>query len=610
MRIDTCLRVTNCARSSNNWISTRRHFEPRRCYHQVERNVRSSFWAPSSKSQGGKKTKGEREDPNVLLGRAGFARQAYSGIFHLLPLGLRVQTKIERLLDKHMHDLRASRVSLSSISSQNLWSKSGRLSKIEDAFTFQDRRDARWLLSPTHEEEITELVHSKVESYRDLPVRLYQISRKYRDEPRPRQGLLRSREFVMKDLYTFDADVPSALHSYSDVRAAYDRFFAELKLPYIVAKADSGSIGGDLNHEYHLPSPKGEDTILSCSHCSLVRNEEVIDRKQVEVRPLASVEVTDARSVDGKTTLRETMFVTEDRRTLVKVFCYNDQLSGVDETPRHQINPHAVKATLPQVALGIENPSEQFISAHPDGSSIIYMFDDQITDSDIHASLSAAKELGDSGKTTRYLVESATGCRGIPDLVKPRSGDECTACSQGQIKVQKSIEIGHTFHLGTRYSAALDAKIAVDPASRSTHEALMQMGCHGIGVSRLIAAAASILSDEVGLNWPRLITPFEVIVIPHSADDTDSCFAVYDQILQGDGDGDRACNDAIVDDRATDWLTKLRDADLVGYPVIIFLGRKWKTSGQYEVQCRRLKVKQDVSGAELTEFVRGLLEQI
>lgn len=410
----------------------------------------------------------------------------------------------------------------------------------------------------------------------------------------------------MKDLYTFDVDLPTALQTYDAVRAAYDRFFEDLKMPYIVAKADSGNMGGELSHEYHLPSAKGEDSIISCSHCPYVRNEELVASMPVKWRPLTAIDLDMPTPPERINPLKETVFTTRDKKTLVKAYCRSRDTAKSDVTPNSDINPHAVKAAVPEVALGIESPSEQFASSNPSGGSILYMFDDQVPWPDMQARLCAERDIGNGDDVAMYMAESASGSRGIPGLVRLQTGDGCPVCAEGKIKVQSAIEIGHTFHLGTRYSEVLNARVAVDPASKFQHQVSMQMGCHGIGVSRLIAATASMLSDKVGLNWPRVIAPFEVIVIPHRQSDVQACLGLYDQILGGE----RACNDAIVDDREMDWLSKLREADLVGYPVIIFLGRAWRKRGDYEVQCRRLNVKQDVPGQELPEFLRSILERL
>jgi prolyl-tRNA synthetase len=615
MKLGTQARITCCARNADGQqskyhpstvASWSKLFQSRRCYHHDGRSRCSAFWIPSFNAHGKKETKDQNEDSNVLLARAGFVRQAYSGIFHLLPLGLRVQDKIEKLLDKHMRGLQASKVSLSSLSSQNLWSTSGRLAGNADVFKFSDRKDAKWLLSPTHEEEITDLVGSLVQSYRDLPVRLYQISRKYRDEPRPRQGLLRGREFLMKDLYTFDVDVRAALETYGEVRAAYSKFFNELKMPYVVAEADSGNMGGKLSHEYHLPSSKGEDSIISCSSCDYVRNEELVESKQVIVRPLRSAELDLGVASERGLPLKETMFITRDKQTLVKVYRKSQGATAPADDSDGEINPYAVKAALPEVVLGVENPAEQFCSSSARGGSVLYMFDDQIARPEIQARLSAERDLSTRDDVSMSVVESACGSPGVPDLAKLQNGEQCPVCGKGQVQVQNAIEIGHNFHLGTRYSEALNTRVAVDPWSKSQHEAFVQMGCHGIGVSRLIAATASVLSDSVGLNWPRVLAPFEVVIIPHRPNDVEACVAVYDQILQDEP----ACDDAIVDDRQIDWLSKLRDADLIGYPIIIFLGKAWRERGEYEVQCRRLKVKQNSAGTELSRVVKSLLQQL
>ena len=244
------------------------------------RNRLSNFWTPTQLVT--QTADAGPQDGHDLLIRAGFLRQAHSGIFHLLPLGLRVQNKIEKLIDRHMLHLGASKVSLSSLSSEELWQRSGRLDKgrTSELLRLEDRKGAKYLLSPTHEEEITTIIANALHSYRQLPLRLYQVSRKYRDEPRPRQGLLRGREFLMKDLYTFDATENAAHETYEAVREAYVAFLEELKLPYLVARADSGNMGGTLSHEYHFPSPQGEDTIINCDKCDYSINEELYIGRQ------------------------------------------------------------------------------------------------------------------------------------------------------------------------------------------------------------------------------------------------------------------------------------------------------------------------------------------
>ena len=485
---------------------------PRHFYHNDGRNHLSSFWIPTGgitkKSSSGFPSSSHSstpplnaEDISSLLHRAGYIRQSHAGIFELLPLGLRVQKKLKRLVDEYMRALSASEVSLSTFASEDLWNQSGRLaSGVPELFRVKDRKDGKFLLSPTHEEKITQLVKGLVNSHKELPLRLYQVTRKYRDELRPRGGLLRAREFLMKDLYTFDADVEAALETYAQVRTQYRKFFDALKVPYLEAEADSGAIGGDLSHEFHFPSPLGEDTLIQCSACGYVINRE--------------------------------------------------RLPTTTEIP-------------------------------------------------------------------------------------PESKPPCPKCKNPHTTTVQAIEVGHTFHLSTRYSVPLNATITL-PTDQTASRSPIQMGCHGIGISRLIAASAASLSDTKGLVWPRVIAPFEVVVIPVNqvVGDNDAV-KVYDLLAHSrppqlaDADeyagGAPRRRDVVLDDRpGASLVWKLHDADLIGYPVVVVLGRKWLQSGGddrgggedgegkriCEIQCRRLNLKQDVPLDHLSAFIDSLFRKL
>lgn len=460
-----------------------------RSYHHDGRNRLSAFWVPT----GGIERKpallsSDKEDITTLLHRAGYLRQSHAGIFELLPLGLCVQDKLIRLVDTHMQSLGASKLSLSSFASEELWDQSGRLvTGKQELFRVRDRKGGKFLLAPTHEEKVTNLVAGMVTSHKDLPLRLYQVTRKYRDELRPRGGLLRAREFLMKDLYTFDADVESALGTYAQVRTAYRKFFNGLGLRYLEAEADSGAIGGDLSHEFHYPSPSGEDTLFQCSACEYIINQE-------RLPPLTS-----------------------------------DSLSS------------------------------------------------------------------------------------------PNPAVTCPNChSSNSLKNIAAIEVGHTFHLGTRYSSPLNASFLPPRGAKDNLKIPIQMGCHGIGISRLIAAIASSLSDSAGLNWPRVISPFECVIIPGKGCSDGDATGIYD-LLSKKGRDEGGAIEVILDDRRERGFTwKMHDADLVGYPVIVLLGRKFAEGKEEEeegrmceVQCRRLGIREEVRvGGELTGFVKGLLARL
>ncbi|KAK5114826.1 hypothetical protein LTR62_001983 [Meristemomyces frigidus] len=549
-----------------------------RNFHYDGRNRLSSFWTPTQS----KKPEGtSAEDGHDLLVRAGFLRQAHSGIFHLLPLGLRVQAKIERLIDKHMLGLGASKVALSSLSSEDLWQRSGRLDKGRGSefLRLSDRKGAKLLLSPTHEEEITTVVANAVHSHKQLPLRLYQVSRKYRDEARPRQGLLRGREFVMKDLYTFDATSEAAHETYASVRAAYRAFLDELRLPYLVATADSGNMGGNLSHEYHFASQSGEDTIIQCKECDYSINEELyIGRPHTSEKTQVAVEQTAL-----------TYMVTKDRKTILCILYPQGS----------QLNNQAIKAVSPTIDLSVEDAQQAFLDGGAESSTTKNNFSvlcDPRVPKDA-AGLLAADEhqrfLARIGATTTFsaLDSKAEGTDDLILLTQAREGDSCPGCATGTLVPHKAVEIGHTFHLGTRYSEPLDLRVT----GVQNKQSLVHMGCHGIGVSRLIGAAAALLSDSRGLNWPLAIAPFGVLVIRAGATSAEDAEGIYDCLNAA-----QSGTDTVIDDRAdlpVGW--KLNDADLIGYPFIVVVGKAWVERKAVELQCRRLGVKEEVSEADL-----------
>lgn len=506
--------------------------------------------------------------------------QAHSGVFHLLPLGLRVQNKLESLIDKHMSSIGASKVSLSHISTEELWKQTGRYSSNSELLRINDRRESGFLLAPTHEEEITSLVANMVHSYKDLPLRLYQTGRKYRDEKRPRQGLLRAKEFMMKDLYTFDSSHETALETYEDVRQAYTNLFDELKLPYLVADADSGNMGGKLSHEYHFVSPKGEDNVWSCDSCGYVANEELVDKSAPQT-DLDNITAPEEHSPPLVFT-----GITMDRKTAVRIFIARPSDMPAEAQPSWDsissfVNLHAVKRVYPDLDTGIEAATLSKLLPTIQSHKTLY-----------------SPSLGHLQKTTSHTDASDTSTAKEANISLTRPGDACPRCFTGALAVQKAIEVGHTFHLGTRYSDPLSALVAVPHAAQK--EAI-HMGCHGIGVSRLIGAIASLLADSAGLNWPRAIAPFEAIVVTTPKVPDEDVAGVYDE-LKG--------IDTVLDDREGKNLGwKLRDADLIGYPVVVVLGKVWK-EGKVEVQCRRLGVKKVVDRGDVRQEVKRLLEQL
>lgn len=497
----------------------------------------------------------------------------------------------------------------------------------------------------------------------------------------------------MKDLYTFDLTRAQALETYNEVRDAYASFFDAFGIPYLVAEADSGSMGGNLSHEYHFPTAKGEDSVISCNNCQYVVNEELAQSREIcpHLDPTGMIPIREGLWHDGNE--REASVksksrgiedptvaaipvdvatwtgITRDRLTLVIAHYPRTsaprELAGLISGSENEINPYAMKAVVDQIDAGVERPVEvwakAFVPYGSDGniagkhSQIVRLFDYRVH----RAALEAPTGLGSlhlkiierinalsPGESPILDVSTDPVTHRPLDLLKIRSDDPCPKCSAGRLKVQKAVELGHTFFLGTRYSRALQVSVAADPkmkievdptgigatalrlenyylgeSAEEKGQAILQMGCHGIGISRMIAAVAGSLADSKGLNWPRVIAPFEVIVVP-SRGLEDAAAEVYDRIVASSPESrssarphhtatDEGAIDVIIDDRKRDLAWKLGDADLIGYPVIVVVGRSWRTERKCEVQCRRLKgLRAEVTIDNLIDFVFSLLKQL
>ncbi|KKA30201.1 hypothetical protein TD95_001903 [Thielaviopsis punctulata] len=560
------------------------------------RNKLSNFWVPT----GGITEAAGDTSGHVQLLKAGFLRQSNVGMFHMLPLGLRVQKKIEALLDYYMQSVGGTRLGMSAISSKDLWVKSGRYEAMApEVLQLQDRKGAPYLLGPTHEEEITNLVAKNVNSYKDLPLRLYQITNKYRDELRPRNGLLRGREFVMKDMYSFDIDTASALKTYEEVRAAYIAFFSHLKLPFLVADASTGDMGGSLSHEFHVASTLGEDTVVQCSACEYTANDELAETRLPALQDVVSYDPAQVRVWHG---------ISKDRKTLVNAWYL--QPEGADAAV--SVNLHAVKALVPGLDTGIENAvpfwTQALTADSTEPLTIINIADFRLGTSFAAPANPLPPNLAPSVPYTTTAIPSTTA----PNLLRIHSGDACPRCPSGILRLHKTLELGHTFHLGTRYSEPLNARVnlpaSLSPTGAAAFHVPLQMGCFGIGVTRIIGAVAETMTDARGLRWPAAIAPFEVAVV---ADKTlvAEGIDVYDALARAPGEA-RPPLDVVLDDRAVSIPWKLKDADLVGYPVLVVLGKAFRERGQCEIQCRTLGVKEDINVDKVYEYVLGLLEKL
>lgn len=470
-------------------------------------------------------------------------------------------------------------------------------------------------------------------------------ARKYRDELRPRHGLLRSREFIMKDLYTFDSSKRLALSTYELVRKVYAALFDELKIPYLVAEADSGDMGGNLSHEFHFLTSKGEDRVINCRSCDYVANEELAKAAApANTTPQGGVRwsfIESNQPVPPSNSSADKAFsvwrgLSQDRTTLVNVW-YTLSHSTSNGTARPEINTHAVKRIIPDLDPSVDNAaalwkSEKQFALGPGldqtlGKSCIinlidYRLPGEVWNPKLPVWPESVDEIGTGVISSVIFKDPSTDQR--LDLLRIQKGDLCPKCGEGQLDVNVAIELGHTFFLGTRYSEPFNAVITLPsgyleedhdiPAGtpQPSRQVPMQMGCHGIGVSRMIGAVAETLADKKGLNWPRVIAPYEVVVVPTQGNELDAV-SIYDALTGGPenaGGKNQKSLDVILDDRENPFPWKMKDADLVGYPVIVVVGNSWMTDKTCEIQCRRLSVRENVPFERLRAFVEGLLVKL
>ncbi|SPO04206.1 related to prolyl-tRNA synthetase [Cephalotrichum gorgonifer] len=420
----------------------------------------------------------------------------------------------------------------------------------------------------------------------------------------------------MKDLYTFDVDYESAMKTYAEVRSAYSRFFASLKIPLLVAEASCGDMGGSKSHEYHMASHLGEDTTVRCRECEYTSNEEMAE--------VAEPQHPDAVSSDPSFSIASVDVwrgISLDRRTLVNAWYLPDGRSST------AINVHAVRSLVPDIDASIEDASPLWAEALVSNKQklgceplqLVNLFDSRVSsaaeqilqrhDEILPPNLSLHEHSSDIQQSN--VTKSPHG--GPLGLMRIQDGDQCPRCRSGVLEVVKTLELGHTFHLGDRYSAPMKAMVTVPPtlSNNLARTTPMQMGCFGIGLSRIIGAVADALAREDGLMWPVSISPYEIAVVPDKGL-AEEAFEVYDLLagMTRGQEGSRTPTDVIMDDRAVSIAWKLKDADLTGYPIVVVLGRAWRRDRSCEVQCRSLSLKETVMLENLPTFIATLFESL
>lgn len=540
---------------------------------------------------------------HILLLRGGYIRQVGAGIYELLPLGQRVLSRIANIVRHEMDSAGAQEVTMPALLPADYFRETGRYDGFGDTLLrLKDRKGGEYHLGPTHEEIITDMVRREVKSYRQLPLNLYQIQMKFRDEPRPRAGLLRCREFVMKDAYSFDIDEAGALVSYETMREAYHRIFRRLGLEYRIVAADSGAMGGNTSAEFQVLAQSGEDSIVACKACDYAANVEVAATTPREAAPSVDAEkergkvhTPGAGGIDDvvKFLAKESggeLSAKQMLKSLVYVAGTRVVLAVVRGD--HQVNEiKLAKAVGAEVRLAAEGEVRKATGANVGYAGPVGFTGEVFLD----AAAAAVKNACTGANETDYHFTNVNHGRDfsatVVDIRMAAEGDPCPNCG-ADLGLYQGIEGGHIFILGTHYSAKMGAKY-LDASGKETP---MIMGCYGIGVSRLVAAAVEQHHDEGGISWPMAIAPYHVVVSPIGKDEAIFTEAerIYTELRERGVD-------VLYDDRDERPGVKFKDADLLGIPLRIVIGGKSLAQGKAEWKARTAKEAELVDLGELVE---------
>jgi len=543
-----------------------------------------------------------------LLLRAGMIAQEAAGIYSYLPLGWRVLKKIENVIREEMDKAGGQELMLPVLQPFELWQQSGRyVSFGKSLFTLTDRKEHTLVLGPTHEEVITDLVHRHVQSYRELPLLLYQIQVKLRDEPRPRGGLLRVREFIMKDLYSFDADEAGLDKSYQSMCQAYSNIYTRLGLPTMMVEADSGAIGGKDSHEFMVITETGEDEVIYCSSCGYAANAEKAQFKKTVILSGAKnlLPLEEIATPEAKTIEEVAGFVgVPTSRTLKAVFYFADgEFIFVIIRGDLEVNETKLRNTLKCTELRLATEGEVNEAgivagfASPIGvKGVKIVADDSITSGSNF--IIGANKPGYHFKNANYPRDFQVDL--MADIALAQSGDSCPRC-QGKLSSSRGIEVGHVFKLGTFISERFGASfLDNDGTSRP-----IVMGCYGIGLGRLLAAIVEQSHDNHGIIWPLSVAPYQIYLCPLNLEKTavlPTAEKIY-QELQKEG------IEVLFDDRDDSPGVKFNDADLLGIPLRLTLSPRTLQSQSVEAKWRTEKEAQLLPLENLAAEVDRLLEE-
>ena len=563
----------------------------------------STYFAPTLRE-----VPAEAEIPShKLLLRAGYLRKLGAGVYTYLPLAWKVIRKMEQVLREEQELINCAEMRMPTLVPKELMEETGRWG-LDVVYKLQDRRKADFALGFTHEEVITDLARQELRSWRDLPVMLYQVQTKFRDEPRPRGGVIRTREFLMFDAYSFDRDVDAMDTSYKAQRTAYERFFQRIGLRYLIVDADGGAIGDLDNQEFMSLADAGEDTVLSCDSCSYAANAEkcpVNPPTACETIPTASLEevhTPNARTIDEVAT-----FLGAASSMFIKTLIYSADGKPIVVLVRGDHSVNDIKLARLVGAAELVLAPEAMVTAVT-GAPVGFAGPVGLTGVPIYAdhAVTVLQNAVTGANKADFHVTGVKAGRDFAwmvaaDIRVAEDGDSCPMCTSGTMRTTRGIEIGHIFKLGDKYSKAMQLDVTGEDGKLQA----IQMGCYGIGMSRSLAAIVEASHDKDGIIWPISVAPFEVSIVVAARQD-DAQYAAADATYT---DMKASGLDVYFDDRDERAGVKFKDADLMGCPIRVVVGKGLAT-GVVEVKQRGTDVVETVAVADIIQHVTVLKQQL
>ncbi len=547
---------------------------------------------------------------HTLMLRAGMIRKLAAGIYSLLPMGVYVTKKVEGIIREEMNRAGAQEVLLPAVQPAELWKESGRWEEYgKELLRFKDRHERDFCFGPTHEEVITDLISKEIRSYRQLPLNLYQIQTKFRDEIRPRFGVMRGREFIMKDAYSFDCDEKGVDESYNRMYDAYCRIFERCGLKFKAVEAETGVIGGSFSHEFMVLADSGEEGIVFCNSCDYAAN---IDRAEIRTKENGDggenkeerKEIKKASTPGMKTVEEVSKYLKVRPQDLVKTLIFESENGIIAALVRgdHQINETKLKRFLDSnILLLAGDEAVREVTGAPSGFAgpiglNIAIFADHGVKG-MQNFITGANEI--DAHNINVNIGRDFEIKGYGDIRNVKEDDKCPRCGK-DANIKRGIEVGHIFKLGTKYSQMLGATYL----DSKGEERFIIMGCYGIGVGRTVAAAIEQNHDENGIIWPMPIAPFQVLILPLNTNDTmvmETSEDIYTSLI------DKKI-DVVIDDRDERPGVKFKDADLIGIPLQIIIGLRNLKEDNIEIKTRRngeiFKCSVDAVADKIIKLVR------